>query len=309
MFMGVHQFRHAGRVSSYSEAQQVLEKYRHTPKRKLLRERKAYGYHLGMNRNHGVTWVRDESGGSIVFRLYDTDVVTWNPDNSVTVENWGSVTTSDFAHQFLPQGIGLRHKTRNGGDNGITYCNGVSREVATSWGSFTVHERDICFGSAVTFEQQDEDMWLPREDTCEVFTLPGPVDQQGARELSKRYHLRDFELWLSVGPMHLDLTHAHWDRDTCLAALEARDFRTAAVYLPLVAVPQGFGLTERMKPLPIATSHWRLRITMTSLAKLKLAAWAHEGLIPTMTFRTAPMAVYERCKQREQALESVDAGW
>jgi len=296
MFMGVHQFRRAGRVSSYAEARQVLENHRYTPKRKLLRERKAYGYHLGMNHNYGVTWVRDESDESIAFRLYDTDVVTWNPDNSVTVENWGSVTTSDFAHQFLPYGISLRHETRDGGDRGLLF----RRTHNGSW-----WDRDICFGSAVTFEQQDEDVWTPREDTCDVFAMPGPVDQRGARELAKRYHLRDFELWLSMGPMHLNLEHEHWDRETCLAALEARDFRTAAVHLPLVHEPKGFGLADRMKPLPITTRHWQEHITLASVTKLKLAAWEGEGLLTTVSHRTMPFGAYARDMRRVREMRKL----
>ena len=295
MFTGVHQFRYAGRVTSYAEAQQVLEKYRHTPKRRL-RERKAYGYHLGTSCNYGVTWVRDEIDESIAFRLYDTDVVSWSPDNSVTIKNWGSATTSDFARQFLPPGISLRHETRNGGDTGITFC-------TTHDGNWRDHS--ICFGSSVTFEQADDGIWLPQQDTCDVFALPGPVNKQAARKLSERYRMRDFDNWLAMAPRHINLEHDHWHRETCLAALEARDFRTATVHLPLVKVPEGFGLADRMKPLPITTRHWQECVTMASLAKLKLAMWADEGILTTVSQRVLPLVDYERCMRRVREMRAL----
>tara|TARA_R110000868_G_scaffold261331_2_gene519415 strand:+ start:22 stop:642 length:621 start_codon:yes stop_codon:yes gene_type:complete len=43
--------------------------------------------------------------GSIVFRLYSTDVVTWHPDNSITVNPYPSKTTDAFAYAVLPYGI------------------------------------------------------------------------------------------------------------------------------------------------------------------------------------------------------------
>jgi hypothetical protein len=43
--------------------------------------------------------------GSIAFKLYDTDVVTWHPDNTLTIVPYPSRTTNMFAHALLPRGI------------------------------------------------------------------------------------------------------------------------------------------------------------------------------------------------------------
>lgn len=44
-------------------------------------------------------------GGSIVFRLYETEIVTYRDDGSVKLHGWPSMTTSDVARHFLPSAI------------------------------------------------------------------------------------------------------------------------------------------------------------------------------------------------------------
>lgn len=49
--------------------------------------------------------MRKISDGSIVFRLYNTDVVTWYPCGDFSVTPYPSKTTDAFAHALLPSGI------------------------------------------------------------------------------------------------------------------------------------------------------------------------------------------------------------
>ena len=307
MFMGVHQFRYAGRVTSYEEALAVLDKYSRTPKRNLPRERKPYGYHLGMNHNYGVTWVRKETDDSVCFRLYDTDVVSWNPDNSVTIENWGSVTTSDFARQFLPPGISLRHESRNGGDRGITFRSGEAREVTSSWGSYTTYEHSICFGSAVTFEEQG-DVWLPRLDTCNTFAMPHI--ERAPRDWSKRYNLKDFENWTTMASVHMRLEHEGWDADTCADALQRRDFRTAACHMPSIEInDRAWGMRERIRPLPIVTRRGDA-VTPACFQKLRMALLCRDGYMRATSHTTLPLKDYEKGMGRVRQLRKLGAiGW
>ena len=66
MFLGV-KAHHASRcVASYEDAADALRCASLTATGKSRAE-KPYGYHLGLNRNHGVTWVRD-TGRGIAFR-------------------------------------------------------------------------------------------------------------------------------------------------------------------------------------------------------------------------------------------------
>jgi hypothetical protein len=53
-------------------------------------------------RQYGVRKLND---GSIAFRLHSTDVVTWHPDNSLTLEVYTSQSTQAFANCLLPYGV------------------------------------------------------------------------------------------------------------------------------------------------------------------------------------------------------------
>ena len=44
-------------------------------------------------------------GGAIAFRLYDTDVITYYPDDSIEIDPYNSTATDDFAGSFFPDGV------------------------------------------------------------------------------------------------------------------------------------------------------------------------------------------------------------
>lgn len=54
------------------------------------------------NRRAGVRRMHDDS---IAFRLHDTDVVVYRPDNSVTINVYDSVTTADFIRCYAPYSV------------------------------------------------------------------------------------------------------------------------------------------------------------------------------------------------------------
>lgn len=222
-----------------------------------------------------VAGTHEYSDGAIAFRLYLTDVVVWNPDNSVEIDNYGSRTTSGFAKHFLPQGIHLSYPTvrRNmsGGANTIRFHAHPDRPDL-SWED----RYHVCQGSVVRFTEQGG-AWLPDEDTCYDIRLPVGMDRKKFREVAKRYHLKEFENWLAMAPIHLDIHHVAWSTHSCMAALEAREFRIAAEALPTILETSAFGLRDRTQPLPIHTLPGKY-ISMASLAKLKLAIQDFEGL-------------------------------
>ena len=54
------------------------------------------------HRRYRNTGVRKRPDGAILFRLHSTDVVTFWPDNSVTVHVYNSVTTAEFINKIGP---------------------------------------------------------------------------------------------------------------------------------------------------------------------------------------------------------------
>lgn len=294
-FMGITAHQGAKRVINFETAQQALEAASKTPTGRN-RAPKEYGFPLG-GHSKSVTWVREE-GGSIAFRLYETDVVTWHPDNSVDIENHGTVTTSGFASRFLPPTISLCYPSKNGGHRGITY--------ATENGNQRWYSRHVCWGYPVTFRQNEDDIWLPDLDTCDTVRFYGKVDARAARELYKGLNLRAFDNWLSMAPLHLQIEHDWFDLDECCEALRKRDFIRAAECLPLIEVPRGFGLADRMKPLPIATTRWDEKITMASLQRLKLALWEDRNLLDIDEVQTLSVADFDRRMQRIRQMRTLD---
>lgn len=49
--------------------------------------------------------IRKLTDGSIACKLYSTDVVTYHPDDTITLHPYGSVSTDKFANAILPAGI------------------------------------------------------------------------------------------------------------------------------------------------------------------------------------------------------------
>lgn len=299
MYLRVTPHHEARRVTGYADAQAALERASLTPTGRN-RIAKPYGFHLGLNCNHGVTWVRSLADRSIAFRLYGTDVVTWHPDDSVTIQNFGTVTTSGFASRFLPGTISLRHPSKGGGDRAITYRPPIDDD---DWRSAWKAAR-ICHGHAVRMIRNG-DTWAPAQTTIDPIKFP-VLDPAAARGVAKRYHLKDFANWLGVAPAHMALVHEGFDLDECLAALERRDFTAAAVTLPTVTIPRGWGAAARITPLPIVTPGSRDNVvTLGSIAKLKLAIWHGQGMMHDVSQPTWSTSEYARHMRRVNALASV----
>lgn len=256
MYTGVKNHHVLPRVTSYEDAQRALDVWTSKTRRGIQ-----------------VVQVNGHDNGDIAFQLYATEVVTWAPDNSVTIDNYGTLTTSGFASQFLPNGIWLNFPTYRRG------CSG---------GANTIRFRadcgpHICQGGDVRFVESGLD-WVPDTETCYELKLPTGIDRKGWREAAKRYHLPEFENWLSVAPIMLEaagnpLEHDCWDVGLCMDALEARDWRGVAEHLPLIEDSGAYGTT--LKPLAIRTNLHQHHVTMSSFAKLKTAIQDDLGLITT----------------------------
>lgn len=139
---------------------------------------------LGHKRS-SVTSIRMARDESIVCRLYNTDVVTWHPDNSVSVIAYPTKTTAAFANALLPSGLNL------GGESELmTFfpgCNDDS-DWRTRWGN-----AHICNGTG-TFHEVDG-AWVPDESTTGTLTKV-LLDKTLTRQLSREYHFAEFQRWL-----------------------------------------------------------------------------------------------------------------
>ena len=286
MYRGITAHHNVPRVKSYADAQRAI--------------------HTKMQSK--VASIYERSDGAIAFRLYQTDVVVSHSTEEVEVDNYGTRTTSGFAEHFLPIGIHLHYPSTRcgvtGGSNIISYC-----EHADGAALLWEDRYHICQGDAVRFQPHDNNLWKPDPDTCYDITLPMGVDRGKARDLAKRLHFKEFESWLSVAPLYLEaagdpVEHDEWDIDECMNALEKRDWRQAAMHLPLVK-EGAFGNGDRMRPLPIRTSRWDEHVTMTSFAKMKTAIWDWKNLLDVETRKTWARSEFDRRMAKVRELKTL----
>ncbi len=300
MYLGITAHRAAKPVRSFADAQAALAKAMTTPTGRARKPSRDGMYPLGLTKR-GQTTIAEMDDGSIAFRLYSTDVVTWHPDNSFSIDNYGTVTTSSFAARFTPQGFYLRHPSyrrgESGGDHGITYPTVVTEDYRERWASTR-----ICFGpeNFVVFRPTGDGVWEPDEDTLAKIVLP-ELDRPAARKLAQTLHLRDFENWLSMAPHHLDLEHEGMDLGHVALALKHRDFAKAAVHLPLMKM-DSFGRCHDHLALPIVCRGTADRVTLGSIQKLKLGLWEDHSLLKDRIATTMPLADYDRDMRRVRAL-------
>lgn len=299
MFMGISAADTVKSVNSLAGAHRVLRDCMTTPTGRARKEKPGgYGFPIG-GHSKSVTWARATDDGGVAFRLYETDVVTYQGDGSVLIENYGTTSTTKFANTFAPNLLHLCYpvttRGNEGGHKGICYHAASERDWKT---------RRVCTGDVVRFVPSENGAWLPDATTIDPIRVPDS-DRKATRAISMEHHLRDFELWLSMAPMHLDLEHDDWDLEACAAALKARDFSKAAVHLPLIEVPGGFGTASRMRPLNIAVRGRDFMITMGSLRKLKLALWHDLGAIGTTTVTTMVDIEHDKVRRLNNAMNKL----
>lgn len=292
MFMGVTAYSSVPSVDSYEKAEAVLARCSRTPTGRKRAPGGMGEFPLGMTKR-GSTSVRRLENGAIAFRLYETDVVTWNEDNSVNIQNFGTVTTTRFADHFLPDGIRLTHPSREGGHAMIHY----KAAGDEGW------DRHVCKGGDVRMMRQG-DGWAPDEETIDEMIFL-ELDRTLARRLLAPLHLKDFAAWLSMAPNHMHVDWQSFDSDACADALRERDFREAARLLPSIEIPRGFGLADRIKPRNIKTPYRDRVITMASIDRLKLALWEDWGALLHVKHKTLPVKQFDRYMRRIRQLSGM----
>lgn len=292
MYMGVSSYRDLPTVSSYADAERALDRWNSKPRRGRRRD--------------SVNFYEDTR--AIAFQLYDTEVVTWYPDDSFEIDNFGSLTTSGYARRFTPSGVHLRYPVErrdvSGGDCAIGFV-GRDEDGGQVYA--------LCQGDKPHFHPTLDGRWAPDEDTLYNVRMPagGGADRGEARKLSAKYHLPEFRNWLGMAPQLMtDLEHQVQDTDKCLAALERRDWRSAVAFLPTIKKTHAFDIAQRARPLNILTAPGEY-ISMASFDKLRLLVWEDAGLLLDEVRKVWPRKLYDTRMRRARELEAlgIDTSW
>lgn len=246
------------------------------------------------HRRSTVTGIRLLRDSSVACRLYSTDVVTWHPDNSVSVISHPTVTTSAFANALLPSGLNL------GGESELmTFFPGCGSNAGWSerWQSARV-----CNGTG-TYRCVDG-VWLPDEDTLYPLSVV-TLDKSISRQVCKEHPFGQFKTWLFAACGVLDIEHQGEDLDKCAEALRARNFRQAAEHLPTVNVPRGFGIRERLKPLRMSNVRYGAPVTLGSVEYLRRWLYDDAGAYTKTEVTTMSSTQYEQQRKLCNQLRNV----
>jgi len=166
-------------------------------------------------------------GESIIFRLYNTDVITWRPDGSVRVEVYGSQSTCHFIDNFTP---GISISMHNNGyivrhydnytvtpvkDDFTIFADGTIGETEHTAFALQRIKRDVAkelrdtarYPAFVKWRKIMEPLLAPHRDWRERWKLEGEIWSHGLQEC-----LRNEEHW----PL---LVNANMDNSGILAHL------------------------------------------------------------------------------------------
>lgn len=149
-------------------------------------------------RSHKHKNMRSLMDGSIVFCLYQTDCVTWHPDNSITIQGYDTMSTTAFVNSLIPSGIshakGCKHDYQP-----VLWLSPPDERYWLNAGSYESLVRNPDYGKSTQIIQCSRPVtlnynvasktWLPRDvDALEPFTCYR-VDRNASRAVSREYNL------------------------------------------------------------------------------------------------------------------------
>ena len=163
------------------------------------------------------------SNGDIMFRLYDTDVVTYHPDNSITVESYCSKTTQEFANELLPPGLRLDTQYMSKNDTGPYMWS-----TAGTHNRYTDAVRSYKFNGSLMRLRYNGTHWIP--DTAMLITEPR-VNVSKRAKVWRTFRLNDYRKFLDAVAAHqVDVSprYAPLNMTDLHALLAAGDFAPVA---------------------------------------------------------------------------------
>lgn len=210
------QLRSVGYVRSYTSAEYMFN---------AARQRKTLAGKSGMRflpgHETGFTGISRHDNGDIVFTYHQTDVVTWHPGNSVTLDlSYRSVSTGVFANRFVPTEVSVRSECSYIVVSGKYYA-----------------PRDHVH---IVIEDRVPRLSNPARDTIPL--RKERLDREATKAVLAKTGYAAFREWYMLSAPLLGLDKLHRDRGAFVsdipAALEDRQ-----QYMNLLNSPQfGFGL-------------------------------------------------------------------
>lgn len=272
-------------ISSYAEAKAHYD--RTDPWRRpdeVWPGKKIIGHQCS---KHARKTMRELEDGSIAFRLYDTDCVTWHPNNRITIRGWSSPSTTEFVGMLTPAGISHGQGRKNEWEP-ILYLYDNGRPPWETEESYTSYREKVrpwyartqiiqCSQPVTLYEVDGR--WLPIDDTeLEPFRLYR-FDRRASRAAAAKYHLKQLEgvidaaIALSGGTAHPPATGQRTgggvQMGAIMAALEQEQYLTAIGLMPRGGGSYKFGrkpVSDRM-------------ITPGFLMRLRNHIYEHEGAV------------------------------
>ena len=233
---------------------------------------------IGRRSHKNVKQVCRTPGGDVIFRLYDTEAVTWHPDNTVTLITYPTRSTSSFILNLAP-----------------VCCNVVDGTAVTSWRIEPVtvwYERKmwrVPNGEPVRFtafgRPVDPDALVPFEWLV--------LDKDKVSAVRKQYRTADFVRWVrAYEGLGGDHQREVGNYDTIAALLEAGEFLEAYNI---------FGL--QLGGQWVAGQGWvssPARLNQTELARFKAWLYVQHGATKAESRRSITQGQYYSAVRRNR---------
>ena len=149
-----------------------------------------------------------KENGGIACQYWNTDVVTFNPDGTITLRPWTSKTTDEFANALLPSG--LRANFNNSKGCLVACDNGEA--PGQRWWDRPMRVYDVGGCVEPTFERRADGQWWPTEGTeAQTGDIDVPyIVTKKARETLKRLDFTRFRQWIKAAALFNQSEQRAW---------------------------------------------------------------------------------------------------
>ena len=148
-----------------------------------------------------------KDNAAIACRYWNTDVVVFNPDGSITLHPWNSKTTDEFANALLPTGI---QATFNNSKGCLVACDGGDPRQTNYGREMRIYDIGGCVEP--TFERRADGQWWPDDATLiQTGDIEVPyICTKKARETLKRLDFARFRQWIKAAALFNQSEQRDW---------------------------------------------------------------------------------------------------
>ncbi len=243
--------------------------------------------------------MRKLEDGSIAFRLFDTDVVVYHPDETITIQGYATMSTSGFIDALAPAGI--QHSYRQIRFNGrLSHTEDPVLHLmptrAETYGSDRTYQIPVWSKAmvircddAVRLTYSADGVWVPVDlDDLVPFQVP-TLDRKAARAVSKQYGLTTLQqvvnamIALKAAPPPFTGNGYSTDFRAIMQALEAGDTMAAVELMPR-GTTQAFGKTHGTER----------GVQPGFITRLRNHIYEHEGVVDRVAKQTLTSHGYRK---------------